>query len=29
VESVQGSGTEFFFTLPIGTVKEEEHALAS
>ena len=32
VESVQGSGTEFFFTLPIGTVgsiKEEEPALAS
>ncbi|HEY4197687.1 MAG TPA: tetratricopeptide repeat protein, partial [Mucilaginibacter sp.] len=30
VESIQGSGTEFFFTLPIGTaVKEEEHALAS
>jgi two-component system sensor histidine kinase/response regulator len=29
VESVQGSGTEFFFTLPVGTVKEEEHALAS
>jgi two-component system sensor histidine kinase/response regulator len=30
VESVQGSGTEFFFTLPIGTVgsiKEEEPAL--
>ncbi|MBS1521245.1 MAG: tetratricopeptide repeat-containing sensor histidine kinase [Bacteroidetes bacterium] len=32
VESTQGSGTEFFFTLPIGTVgsiKEEEPALAS
>jgi len=32
VESTQGQGTEFFFTLPvgtIGTVKEEEHALAS
>jgi len=29
VESVQGNGTEFFFTLPIGTVKEEEHAMAS
>ena len=32
VESVQGSGTEFFFTLPIGTVgtiKEEEPAFAS
>ncbi|MDB5141627.1 MAG: tetratricopeptide repeat protein, partial [Mucilaginibacter sp.] len=29
VESVQGSGTEFFFTLPVGTVKEEEHAFAS
>ena len=32
VESVQGSGTEFFFTLPIGTVgtiKEEEPAFVS
>ncbi|WP_426668611.1 tetratricopeptide repeat-containing sensor histidine kinase [Mucilaginibacter sp. McL0603] len=32
VESTLGQGTEFFFTLPvgtIGTVKEEEHALAS
>jgi signal transduction histidine kinase len=29
VESIPGSGTEFFFTLPIGIVKEEEHALAS
>lgn len=29
VESTQGSGTEFFFTLPIGTIKEEEHAMAS
>ncbi len=29
VESVQGSGTEFFFTLPIGTVKEEEYTMAS
>ncbi|MBV8388766.1 MAG: tetratricopeptide repeat-containing sensor histidine kinase, partial [Mucilaginibacter sp.] len=32
VESVQGSGTEFFFTLPIGmvgSIKEEEPAFAS
>ena len=33
VESVQGIGTEFFFTLPVGTVgtvnKEEEPAMAS
>ncbi|HTD40319.1 MAG TPA: tetratricopeptide repeat protein [Mucilaginibacter sp.] len=32
VESIQGKGTEFFFTLPIGTVgtiKEEEPAFAS
>ena len=29
VESTQGCGTEFFFTLPIGTVKEEQHAMVS
>jgi two-component system sensor histidine kinase/response regulator len=29
VESTQGNGTEFFFTLPIGTVKEEQHAMVS
>ena len=29
VESVQGSGTEFFFTLPTSVVKEEEVAMAS
>jgi len=29
VESIQGSGTEFFFTLPTSNVKEEEPALAS
>jgi two-component system sensor histidine kinase/response regulator len=29
VESTQGSGTEFFFTLPMSTVKEEEADLVS